>query len=42
MGLIANQMVIEMYYRMKQSIQSKKEQKKNRSQITKAEKNRGR
>lgn len=38
MGLIANQMVIEMLYKVSQAIQNKKEQKKNSSKTVEAEK----
>ncbi len=39
MGQIANQMVIEMIYKMKQIIQDKKEQNKNNRQSDKVKKN---
>ncbi len=39
MGQIANQMVIEMIYKMKQIIQDKKEQNKNNQQRDKIKKN---
>lgn len=39
MGQIANQMVIEMIYKMKQIIQDKKEQNKNNRQRDKIKKN---
>lgn len=39
MGLIANQMVIDMLYKVSQAIQNKKEQKKNCGKTAKADKN---
>lgn len=38
MGLIANQMVVEMLYKVSQVIQNKKEQKKNSGKTANAEK----
>lgn len=38
MGLIANQMVVEMLYKVGQAIQNKKEQKKNSGKTAKVEK----
>lgn len=38
MGLIANQMIIEMLYKVSQNIQNKKERKKNCGKAAKVEK----